>query len=154
MVNGLLSLEEGTALRLETARLSLLGRPVGSSPEGSRTDRQSARSRTTSRNGSRQWPAPDPKRGGRAGRRVGPGKDGGSEGRAYSAHGEGNEDRRQTGPPRSSEHHTMALPPRRLPVTPRSRSRRGSGCRRPGSRRVGSRTEAFARSASYRGGRI
>src|SRR5436309_13933912 len=104
MVNGLPSPEEGTALRLETARLSLLGRPVGSSPEGSRTDRESARIRTTSRNGSRQCPAPDPKRGGRAGRRVGPGKDGGSEGRAYSAHGEWNEGVRLRGPAIDSDH--------------------------------------------------
>src|SRR2546429_5122260 len=115
MVNGLPSLEEGKVLlRLETARRSVLRRPVGSSLEGSRTDRQSPGSRAAHRNGSRQWPAPDPKRGGRVGRRVGPGQDRGSEGRAYKAHGEGNEDRPQTGPPRSSKHHTMALPPRRL----------------------------------------
>src|SRR2546429_9481012 len=98
MVNGLPSLEEGKVLlRLETARRSVLGRPVGSSLEGSRTDRQSARSRAAHRNGSWQWPAPDPKRRGRAGRRVGPGKDGGSQGRADNAHGEGNGDRPQTG---------------------------------------------------------
>src|SRR5439155_20303819 len=117
MVNGLASFEQREILlRLETARRSVLGRPVGYSLEGILTDRQSARSRAAHRNGSWQWPAPDPKRRGRAGRRVGPGKDGGSQGRAYNAHGEGHEDRPQTGPPRSSKHHTMALPARRLRV--------------------------------------
>src|SRR5438093_5377255 len=154
MVNGLPSLEEGTALLLDTARLSVLGRPIGSSPKGSRTDWEPSRGGAAPRNGSRQRPAPDPECGERAGRCVSPGQDGGSQGTAYNAHAEGNEDRPQTGPPRSSDHHTMALPPRRLRLATLSGARCGSRCRRPGSRRVGSGTAAFARSAVHVGGRI
>src|SRR5947209_18496655 len=99
MVNGLPSLAAGKALILETARFSVLGRPVGPSTQGSPTDRKFARGRPASRTGSRQWPAHDPECGGRAGNRFGPRQDGGSEGRAYNAHGEGNEDRPQAGRP-------------------------------------------------------
>src|SRR5438093_8504170 len=108
MVNGLPSLEEGTALLLDTARLSVLGRPIGSSPKGSRTDWEPSRGGAAPRNGSRQRPAPDPECGERAGRCVGPGQDRGSQGRAYNAHAEGNEERPQTGPPRRSDAHTLA----------------------------------------------
>src|SRR5207249_9807507 len=94
MVNGLPSLEEGTALLLDTARLSVLGRPIGSSPKGSRTDWEPSRGGAAPRNGSRQRPAPDPECGERAGGCVGRGQGRGAEGRAYIAQGEGTEDRR------------------------------------------------------------
>src|SRR3989442_13681322 len=97
MVNGLPSLEEGTALLLDTARLSVLGRPIGSSPKGSRTDWEPLRGGAAPRNGSRQRPAPDPESGGRAGRSVGPGQDRRSQGRAYKAHAEVREDRAKRG---------------------------------------------------------
>src|SRR5438094_10335624 len=108
MVNGLPSLEEGTALLLETARLSVLGRPIGSSPKGSRTDWEPSRGGAAPRNGSRQRPAPDPECGERAGLCVGPGQDRGAQGRAYTAHAEGTEARPQTGPPACSDHQPVA----------------------------------------------